>query len=478
MFYRFALRSRKVGFLVRRAKAGVGVMLWLLLSAVCRAQGGADPPESPDPPEPPANGAIMPVADTAAATGVDWDGLLKQSASFLVLEQGFRWTTQETTRHTHLPFFKGYVNSVTNLHGWGDGDFFYVNYVGHPMQGAVAGFVWIQNDRKYQSAEIGRNRRYWRSRLRAAAFAWAYSEQFEIGPISEASIGAAQAYFPQQGFVDHVITPTVGLGWIIAEDAVDKYVIAPLEERTSNPYLRLLLRSGLNPSRTLANSLAGKVPWHRYTRAGVFSRNSEQRYVSANSTTREEARDADRKSLPALAPFEFNTVLVVQQNSLGRDPCIGGAGTASVRVSPRWEMSLEVGGCKMNGLPRNYSGDSLHYLIGPRWTPRAAKRWSPYAQLLMGGNTITQEELFPAKKALVEETLPAFSGHSLYTEDYEATGPALKVGAGLDFNLNSAISFRTVGLDYMHTWIGRVNGLSYSTGFQFTSGFILRMGTW
>lgn len=64
--------------------------------------------------------------------GIDWQGLLGQSLAFLAVEHGFRYLTEEGTRHSHLSFFGGYVDSVTNLHGWADGDPFYVNYVGHP----------------------------------------------------------------------------------------------------------------------------------------------------------------------------------------------------------------------------------------------------------------------------------------------------------------------------------------------------------
>lgn len=166
----------------------------------------------------------------------------------------------------------GYVNSVTNLHGWADGDPIMVNYVGHPMQGSVSGDIWIQNDPKYRTAEFGRNRRYWVSRLRAATFAWAYSEQFEIGPISEASIGHVQNYFPQQGFVDHVITPAVGFGWMVAEDFLDRYVVKRIEAWTTNRcalrplrVIRMVARGGLNPSRSFANAMAFREPWHRDT---------------------------------------------------------------------------------------------------------------------------------------------------------------------------------------------------------------------
>jgi hypothetical protein len=172
-------------------------------------------------------------------TGVDWSALLRESFAFLSLEHGFRYLTEQGTRYPHTPFFKGYVDSVSNLHGWSDGDPFIVNYVGHPMQGAVTGFLWAENDRKYRMVEFGENRWYWKSRLRAAAYSWAYSEQFEIGALSEASLGHVQAFFPQQGFVDQVATPAIGLGWMIVEDALDKYVIRRVEAHTTNGVVRM-----------------------------------------------------------------------------------------------------------------------------------------------------------------------------------------------------------------------------------------------
>ena len=90
---------------------------------------------------------------------------------------------------------------------------------------AVSGYLWTLNDTRYRNVEFGRNPDYWKSRIRAGAFAWAYSEQMEIGPISEATIGNVQAFFPQQGFADHVVTPAIGLGWMVAEDALDKYLV-------------------------------------------------------------------------------------------------------------------------------------------------------------------------------------------------------------------------------------------------------------
>jgi hypothetical protein len=229
--------------------------------------------------------------------------------------------------------------------------------------------------------------------------------------------------------------------------------------------------------------LGGNVPWHRYKRDGLFKGGSGESVVLRSTTSPAHKVEDDRASLPAVAPFDFTTMFLSQVNSSWRAPCLGGAGSASVRVAPQWAITLEVGGCKMNGLQGDFSGDSLHYLIGTRWTPRPASRWSPYAQVLMGGNTVTQEELLPAKQAALEaalrpgEKMPT-SEHVLYTEDYGATGPALKAGAGVDYKLNRALSLRVAGLDYMHTWMGRINGVSCSPGLQFTTGLVLSMGTW
>jgi hypothetical protein len=199
---------------------------------------------------------------------VNWTSLVVQELRFLAIEQGFRLATEQGTREGGFGLGRSYWNSVSNLHGWADGDPFYVNYIGHPMNGSVAGYIWQQNDPRFRNIEFGKNPAYWKAKLRGAVFAWAQSEQFEIGPFSEASIGKVQSQFPQQGFVDHTITPVMGLAWTLAEDSLDKYIIKRVEDRTQNPYVRLLLRMGLNPTRTFANVIGLRVPWARDTRWG------------------------------------------------------------------------------------------------------------------------------------------------------------------------------------------------------------------
>ena len=59
--------------------------------------------------------------------------------AFPGVQHGFRFATEEGTREgMRGPFLNGWYQSLSALHGWSDGDPFYVNYVGHPLQGAVA----------------------------------------------------------------------------------------------------------------------------------------------------------------------------------------------------------------------------------------------------------------------------------------------------------------------------------------------------
>ena len=202
-------------------------------------------------------------------TGVDWFHLARGSFAFLAVENAFRCATEQGTRDGFTPrSFPDILISVGSLHGWADGDPFLVNYVGHPMQGAVSGFIWQHNDRAYRTVEFGKNSRYWKSKLRSAAFAYVYSVQFEIGPMSEASLGHIQALYPQQGFVDQVVTPTIGWDGPSPKTRSTAMSSATIEAHTANPYIRLFARGVLNPSRSMANVMTGELPWHRDDRPG------------------------------------------------------------------------------------------------------------------------------------------------------------------------------------------------------------------
>ena len=87
--------------------------------------------------------------------------------------------------------------------------------------------------------------------------------QFEIGPLSEASIGNVGMNPATTAWTDYVMTPAGGVVWMAGEDALDRFVIRKLEGRIGSPYLRAPIRMALNPARSAANVAAMRLPWHR-----------------------------------------------------------------------------------------------------------------------------------------------------------------------------------------------------------------------
>ena len=192
-----------------------------------------------------------------------WLTAIKQSLLFLGVQHGYAMTQPKTRRDLKGSFFKDYTRSVKSLHGWDDGGRFFTNYVAHPMQGSLFGFIQIQNDPKGINLSFDNSNAYWRSRLKALAWSAAWSTQFEIGPVSQASIGNVGLH-GKQTYVDLVVTPIGGFGWIVLEDFVDKNIIHMIERRSSgNFYIKIASRTFLNPSRSAANLLRFKKPWHR-----------------------------------------------------------------------------------------------------------------------------------------------------------------------------------------------------------------------
>lgn len=194
-----------------------------------------------------------------------WGAAFQQSFYLLAIQHGVRMSQQKTREQMRGPFFKSYAESVAGVQGWGDGDSIATNYLGHPMQGAISGYIEIQNEPSGMYEEFGGTQRYWNSRLRAMAWAAAYSTQFEIGPLSEATIGNVGKQKETGGWADFMMTPTGGFGLILAEDALDKFFISRWERTASTPKRRVY-RVLLNPCRSFANVLRNKVPWHRDTR--------------------------------------------------------------------------------------------------------------------------------------------------------------------------------------------------------------------
>jgi hypothetical protein len=217
-----------------------------------------------------------------------WRGLLAQSLFFNAIESSFRIASDDQIRYllATKPFWHDYFASMKqfNMGRWNDGDEFLVNYIGHPMQGSVSSYIEIQNDPVGRQQEISATRAYWMSRFKGFLWSTVYSTHSEISPLGEAGIGneggwtypiadchrpcptfkpGKTHYTNNTGWVDFIITPTVGTLWVFAEDAVDRYISDRIQRDDRSHILPKIIRGSLNPSRTMANFIRFKKPWYR-----------------------------------------------------------------------------------------------------------------------------------------------------------------------------------------------------------------------
>lgn len=217
-----------------------------------------------------------------------WRPALVQSVEFLLFEHAFRLADDPYLRYLlfHKPFWHDWLVSADqfDMSRWGDGDDFLVNYIGHPMQGGVTGNIYVQNDPRARALKFGRSKQYWQSRMKAMAFSAAYSAYFEIGPVlSEVAIGneGGYTYTPgcghyvcdrpgykpptnNTGWVDFIVTPTMGTGLMILEDAIELKIVDRIVKDDPRFGFKVL-RSALAPTHSMANMLAGRMPWFRFS---------------------------------------------------------------------------------------------------------------------------------------------------------------------------------------------------------------------
>jgi len=183
-----------------------------------------------------------------------------QALGFTVFQHTVRLREAKTRRELGGAFLKDWFKSVSNTgRTWDDGGKFFTNYIAHPLGGAVYANIYRHNDHRRKRLETG-ERGYVGMIARAMVFSAAVSTQFEIGPVSEASIGNVGMRNPtKMAWVDFVITPVLGTAWMVGEDLIDAKMLGRLDGGT----LRNTLRTVLNPSRSAANISRRKWPWFR-----------------------------------------------------------------------------------------------------------------------------------------------------------------------------------------------------------------------
>jgi len=233
--------------------------------------------------------SLEPGSEEKQSEHYHWGGLIAQSFFFNGIESAWRLASDDQIRYllATKPFWHDYFASMKqfNMRRWNDGDNFLVNYIGHPLQGSVSSYIAIQNDPVGRKQEISATNAYWMSRFKGFLWATVYSTHSEISPLGEAGIGneggwtypinanchrpcptfkpGVNKYTNNTGWVDFIITPTVGSLWVLAEDTIDRYISDRIQGDDRSRIFPKILRGSLNPSRTMANFVRLKKPWYR-----------------------------------------------------------------------------------------------------------------------------------------------------------------------------------------------------------------------
>lgn len=378
--------------------------------------------------------------------GFRWRSALAESFTFLVIEQAyvvhtdFSWVISENG----IPFnhyWRDYTQSLSEwVHsGWNDGDPHWFGYVGHPIQGALTGFIQIQNDPRSQKLTFSKTKEYWWSRFKAFLWNAAYSTQWNLGPVSEVTVEKygtkTRAPWNQNGTypcvhncltgvgqIDIVMTPLGGTGWLVGEDFLDKEIIRRVESRTQNRLLIDTVRTALNPVRAGANILHGEHPWYRASRD-----------YPANPFTDQKA--ATKNKIPK-APYPNHGDVFAGYSHIGSAHCeyfvVGGTAicdpvSANTSSVSGWDASVEKQYLRYFGGVADFSGQygnvSLtNFLFGIRggtWVGPVR----PFAQALVGAVHSHESGLLP------------FNPSTTFAED---------LGVGIDVRLTRRLIFRNV----------------------------------
>ena len=178
-----------------------------------------------------------------------------------MVQQSWRITFEKGTRHDLFkgPFFDEYFRSVSTFCCWDDGDKISTNYIFHPAMGSATSFIFANNHRGSQETPFGASGRYVSAKGAQALYSFIYAVNFELGPLSESSIGNVGLKPGQQTWCDIILTPGLGVLLSAGEDALRRYIVDRVAVR--NRGWGYVLAVALNPTRSVANVMAGKWPW-------------------------------------------------------------------------------------------------------------------------------------------------------------------------------------------------------------------------
>ncbi len=314
-------------------------------------------------------------------------------------------------------------------------------YVGHPLQGLAVSYIWLQNDPKANKLEFSNTKAYWYSRLEATLWNAIFSLQWNNGPLSEMTVEKygtkdrppwnSDGTYPCNtkhcytgvGQIDLVMTPLGGLGLLVGEDFLDKYVTRRVERDTSNRFLIDFVRCGLDPMRMGTNILHGERPWYRASR----DKQASERFYGLRSFVY--SFEASKARLPHRGDLFLGYThsgaahceAIYSSDTIACDPF-----SAETSNLNGWNVSAEKMYLRYFGIVADFSGQygsvnqttSLFGLRGGAW----AGRFRPFGQIMIGA--VHAREYGSA--AIAPETS--------FAED---------LGVGIDFRLAGRFSWST-----------------------------------
>ena len=396
----------------------------------------------------PFDDASSPASSQPEKEGFHWGRALTESLTFLLIEQAyvvhtdFRWVVSENG----IPFnhyWRDYKQSLSEWthSGWNDGDPNWFGYVGHPIQGALTGFIQIQNDPKSQRLEFSRTKAYWKSRLKAALWNAVYSTQWNLGPLGEVTVEKygtkdrppwnSNGSYPCNtnhcytgvGQIDVVMTPLGGTGWLIGEDFLDKKVVRRFENSTQNRFLIDTVRVALNPIRSGANMLHGEHPWYRASRE-----NDEGMNFSTDQKAAAQPNETSQPLFPNHGSVYFGYthagVSHCEVPAFGTTTTCDPLSSASSNLGG-WDTSVEKMYLRYFGAIADFSGQyggvsQTNFLFGLRGGAWAG-RFRPFGQAMIGAVRVHED----ASTGSISETS--------FAED---------LGLGIDFRVVRLVSWR------------------------------------
>src|SRR5262245_49796553 len=124
-------------------------------------------------------------------TSVRWGKVIRQTLTMQAIQHSFFMTEPKARRALGSgPWFHDWFQSASSPFvepHWSDGGRFLVNYIAHPMAGSSYAYIFRQNDPLAMRLEFGQPG-YFSHLAKESGIAALSSLQWEIGPMSEASI--------------------------------------------------------------------------------------------------------------------------------------------------------------------------------------------------------------------------------------------------------------------------------------------------